>query len=353
MKKEKLTFLAFISGVVTFGMLAYAQKASKDIITPEEARQYFSPITQDIIDSPQNPVTPAKAELGKMLFHDAGLSKTGNMSCNTCHNLANYGVLNIPKEIGNKGQVGIYNIPTVYNVGFNTVILWEVRFKSVEEQANRPILNPIQGAMPNGEAVVRLLESMSGYRELFAKAFPNEEKPITFENVGKAIAAFERTLITPSRFDKFLMGDTRALTAEEKKGLKLFIEKGCVSCHNGVGVGGGMAQKMGIVKPYNSTSPSKGKYDVTKNPEDMYIFKVPSLRNVERTAPYFHDGQVWSLEEAVRIMADIQLGVQLKDDEVKAIVAFLKSLTGEIPRHALTLPVLPPSTDKTPRPSID
>ncbi len=351
MKELLLTTSIFCASA--FGLAAFAQRMSMDIITPKEVRQYFSPITQKVADNPENPVTPQKVDLGKMLFHDPRLSKTGNMSCNTCHNLTNYGILNIPKEIGNKGQIGIYNIPTVYNVAFNTVILWEARFKNVEEQANRPILNPIQGAMPNGEAVVKLIESIPGYRELFAKAFPTENKPITFENVSKAIAAFERTLITPSRFDKFLEGDEKALTQEEKRGLRLFVDKGCIACHNGIGVGGGMFQKMGIVKPYNSTSPSKGRYDVTKKPEDMYVFKVPSLRNVERTYPYFHDGQVWSLEEAVRIMADIQLGLQLKDDEVKAIVAFLRSLTGDIPMDALTLTVLPASTKDTPKPSLD
>jgi cytochrome c peroxidase len=288
-----------------------------------------------------------------MLYHDPRLSKSGLISCNTCHNLASGGVDNLPTSIGHKWQMRPVNAPTVYNAAFHIAQFWDGRAKDLEEQAKGPILNPKEMAMPSEEEAVKRIASIPQYRELFAKAFPGEKEPITYDNIAKAIAAFERTLLTPSRFDKFLMGDTKALTAEEKKGLKLFIEKGCASCHNGVALGGTMFQKMGIVKPYISTSPAKGRYDVTKKPEDMYVFKVPSLRNVERTAPYFHDGQVWSLEEAVRIMADIQLGVQLKDDEVRAIVAFLKSLNGEIPKHALTLPVLPPSTEKTPKPSFD
>ncbi|HCO39254.1 MAG: cytochrome-c peroxidase [Aquificota bacterium] len=353
MRKGRWLVSGLVLGAGAFAVVAYAGKASKDIITPQEARKYFSPITQKVVDNPQNPVTQQKVELGRMLYHDPRLSKSGLISCNTCHNLASGGVDNLPTSIGHKWQMGPVNAPTVYNAAFHIAQFWDGRAKDLEEQAKGPILNPKEMAMPSEEEAVKRIASIPQYRELFAKAFPGEKEPITYDNIAKAIAAFERTLLTPSRFDKFLMGDTKALTAEEKKGLKLFIEKGCASCHNGVALGGTMFQKMGIVKPYNSTSPAKGRYDVTKKPEDMYVFKVPSLRNVERTAPYFHDGQVWSLEEAVRIMADIQLGVQLKDDEVRAIVAFLKSLNGEIPKHALTLPVLPPSTEKTPKPSFD
>ncbi|MFN3660318.1 MAG: cytochrome-c peroxidase, partial [Brevinematales bacterium] len=222
-----------------------------------------------------------------------------------------------------------------------------------------PIVNPIEMAATES-IVIERLKSIPEYVELFKRAFPNEPDPVNYENVAKAIAAFERTLLTPSRFDKFLQGDTSALTSEEKEGLKLFIEVGCVTCHNGVGIGGNMFQKFGLTKPYYEAikydDPSKideGRYTVTKSEGDKFVFKVPSLRNVSRTYPYFHDGSVWELEKAVDIMAEIQLGRKLEPQQISKIVSFLKALEGEIPKDALQLPVLPPSTEKTPKPDIN
>lgn len=217
-------------------------------------------------------------------------------------------------------------------------------------------------AMPSEKEVIERLKSIPEYVELFKKAFPNEKDPVRYENVGKAIGAFERTLLTPSRFDEFLKGNTKALTAEEKKGLKLFIEVGCVSCHNGPAVGGNAFFKFGqFVDYWKATMPhvtldkptipiDLGRFGVTHKEEDMFVFKSPSLRNVEKTYPYFHDGSVWKLEDAVKIMAKTQLNRELTQEETKTMVAFLKSLTGQIPRHALETPVLPASTDRTPRP---
>lgn len=327
------------------------------------ARQYFQPLPK-VVDNPQNPVTPEKVALGKMLYHDPRLSKSGLISCNTCHNLASYGVDNLPTSVGHGWAIGPRNAPTVYNAALQIAQFWDGRAKDLEEQAQGPILNPIEMAMPSKEFAVERIKSIPQYVELFKKAFPNEKDPVTYENIAKAIAAFERTLMTPSRFDRFLQGDTNALTQKEKEGLKLFVEVGCVACHNGPNLGGNMFMKFGQVTDYwKATRPyvlkdkptipvDVGRFAVTHKEEDMYVFKVPPLRNVEKTYPYFHDGSVWKLEDAVRIMAETQLGKKLTPQEVDKIVAFLKSLTGEIPKHALELPVLPASTDKTSKPEF-
>lgn len=343
--------IVFTLSILAFVVISYSL-ANAEVRVPPDYLKHFKPITMKFVDNPDNPVTPVKVKLGKMLYHDPRLSKSGLFSCNTCHNIATYGVSNLPVDIGHKWTLGPVNSGTVFNAAFYIAQFWDGRAKDLEEQAKGPILAPEEMAMPNEQAVVDRIKSIPEYRKLFAQAFPKDKEPLTYDNIAKAIAAFERTLLTPSRFDKFLLGDKKALNAEEKKGLKLFVEVGCVSCHNGIALGGNF-QKLGIVKPYNSKSPSKGRYDVTKKPEDMNVFKVPTLRNIERTYPYFHDGQVWDLDEAVKIMADIQLGITLKDADVRAITAFLKSLTGKIPKDALQMPVLPPSTKDTPKPSYD
>jgi len=346
MKKVVATLLSIII-IVFLSSIANAQTQLTD-----DYLKHFKPITMKFVDNPDNPVTPIKVELGKMLYHDPRLSKSGLFSCNTCHNIATYGMSNLPVDIGHKWALGPVNSGTVFNAAFYKAQFWDGRAKDLEEQAKGPILALEEMAMPSEQAAVDRIKSIPEYRELFSKAFPKDKDSVTYDNIAKAIAAFERTLLTPSRFDKFLLGDKKALNKQEKKGLKLFVDIGCVSCHNGIALGGDFF-KMGVIKPYHSKSPSKGRYDVTKKPEDMYVFKVPTLRNIERTYPYFHDGQIWELDEAVKIMADIQLGKTLKEDEVKAILAFLRSLTGKIPKEALVLPVLPPSTKDTPKPSHD
>ncbi len=320
------------------------------------ARAIFRGPLPKVADTPGNPLNPAKIQLGKMLYFDPRLSKSGFISCNSCHNLASFGVDNLPTSIGHRWQTGPRNAPTTLNAALHTSQFWDGRAKDVEEQAEKPILNPIEMAIPNEEFLVERLRSIPEYRELFKKAFPNEDTPLTYKNIARAIAAFERTLITPSRFDRFLEGDPNALTPEEKRGLKLFMDVGCITCHTGPLLGGNMFQKFGLFRNYweltGSTRIDSGRYSVTRNEAELFVFKVPSLRNVAQTYPYFHDGSVWSLERAVEIMAEAQLNKKLSPDTVRAIVAFLKSLTGEIPEDALRLPVLPPSTETTSRPEI-
>ena len=345
MKKLKSTI--GILGAIS--IIGSAVANDKELL--QKAKTYFKPLPSEMPAPKDNPTTKAKVELGKKLYYDPRLSLSGVISCNTCHNLASYGVDNVPTSLGHKFLTGGRNAPTVLNAGFHIAQFWDGRAKTLEDQAKGPILAHVEMAMPNPDFVVLKLKTIPGYVKEFKKAFPNEKEPLTFDNVAKAIASFERTLITPSRFDKFLKGDTNALTKKEKEGLRLFIDKGCAGCHNGVAVGGGMFAKFGVVKPYPTAD--LGKYRITKKESDKFVFKVPSLRNIARTYPYFHDGQVWDLKKAVKIMGETQLGIKLTDDEVDKIVAFLNSLTGEIPKDALKMPVLPPSTPETPKPKAD
>ncbi len=350
-----------LSLTVAGGFLLMSAGKADDAKLLEEARRYFKPLPE-VAESRENPVTPEKVKLGKMLYYEPRLSKSGWISCNSCHNIATYGVDNLPTSIGHRWQLGPRNAPTTLNAALHTAQFWDGRAKDVEEQAKGPVLNPIEMAMDSPEAVVERLRSIPEYVELFKKAFPGEKDPLNYDNVAKAIAAFERTLMTPSRFDEFLKGDVNALTRKEKEGLRLFMEVGCASCHNGPAVGGNTFAKFGVVEAYweatrdfvtldKPTMPMDvGKFAVTHRKEDLYVFKVPSLRNISRTYPYFHDGSVWNLEDAVQVMAKVQLGKELTEDQVDKIVAFLKALDGEIPKHALELPVLPPSTPKTSRP---
>ena len=355
MRKAKLTAVALLL-TASAGF-----SADDDRKLLEEARKYFQPLPK-VAESKKNPVTPAKVLLGKMLYYDPRLSKSGLISCNTCHNLATYGVDNLPTSVGHRWQIGPRNAPTTLNAALHTRQFWDGRAKDVEEQAKGPILNPIEMAMDSPQEVIKRLKSIPGYVKLFKKAFPRSKDPLTYDNVGKAIAAFERTLMTPSRFDRFLKGDLKALTKKEKEGLRTFIRVGCASCHNGPALGGKMFTKFGIVKAYweatrdyvtldKPTMPMDvGKFAVTHKEEDLYVFKVPSLRNITRTYPYFHDGSVWNLEDAIQVMAKVQLGKKLSKREVASIMAFLKALEGEIPKDALKVPVLPPSGPKTPKP---
>ena len=271
--------------------------------------------------------TPELIDLGKKLYFETKLSVNNTMSCNTCHDINNRaGDDGKPTSPGAlPGTMGTRNTPTVFNAGFQFAQFWDGRAPDLKEQAKGPILNPVEMAMPNEKEVVKVISSIPEYQEMFKKAFPNEKKPITFDNIAHSIAAFERTLVSKSRYDEWVTGNKNALTDEEKIGLKNFIEVGCITCHTGPLFGGNIYQKMGLVKPYSNTK-DLGRYEVTKQESDRYMFKVSMLRNVALTAPYFHDGAVQTLEEAVKIMADINLGKQLTDEQVKTIVAFLKAL---------------------------
>ena len=309
----------------------------------------FKPLPE-VVESQKNPISLAKVDLGRTLYYDPRLSKNQDVSCNTCHDLAKYGVDGQQVSDGDKGQKGTRNAPTVYNAAGHFVQFWDGRAVDVEEQAKGPVLNPVEMAMPSDKAVVALLKSIPEYVDAFKKAFPNDKDPVTLENAARAIGVFERRLVTPARWDKFLKGDQTALTDAEKAGFNKFMETGCQACHAGAYLGGQIYQKLGLAAPYPDTS-DLGREAVTKEDSDRMVFKVPSLRNVARTAPYFHNGKVGTLEEAVKSMGQYQLGKQLKDEDVASIVTFLKTLTGAIPVEYIQPPVLPKSTDKTPKPS--
>lgn len=313
----------FVSGI----SYAKLNNADKDLL--EKAKAIFLPLPDRIKDSKENKTSVDKLALGKALFFEKKLSLNNSMSCNTCHNLKTYGVDNQPTSLGVKGQRGGRNSPTVYNAGLHIAQFWDGRAKDLEAQAGGPILNPVEMAMPDEKTVLKRLSDDSKYKEMFKKAFPSEKEPISYPNLTKAIADFEKTLVTPSKFDKFLKGNTNALSKAEKKGLKTFMEKGCATCHTGVTVGGQMYQKFGMVKPYQNAK-DLGKFELTKDEADKFVFKVPSLRNIAKTAPYFHDGKVKTLPEAVKTMGETQLGIKLSAQETKEIVTFLNSLTGEL-----------------------
>ncbi|CAG0985607.1 Cytochrome c551 peroxidase [Rhodocyclaceae bacterium] len=304
-------------------------------------------------DEPIQPIRPpaninlGMVELGKKLYFDPRLSKSGFISCNSCHNLSMGGTDNIKTSIGHNWQEGPINAPTVLNSSLNVAQFWDGRAADLKAQAGGPIANPGEMAFTHTLAI-DVLESIPGYVREFKQVFGKDK--ISIEEVTAAIAEFEKTLVTPnSRFDQWLLGKKDALTAEEQAGYKLFKDSGCVACHNGPAVGGNSFQKMGVVEPYKASSPAEGRSAVTGKDADRFNFKVPTLRNVEMTYPYFHDGAANTLSEAVDTMGRLQLGKKFSKDENAKIVAFLKTLTGDQPNF--TLPVLPPSSDATPRPT--
>jgi cytochrome c peroxidase len=289
---------------------------------------------------------PAKVELGKKLFFDPRLSKSGFISCNSCHNLSMGGSDNLKSSIGDKWQKGPINSPTVLNSRNSLAQFWDGRAKDLKAQAAGPIANPGEMAMTH-DLAVDMLRSIPQYVSEFKTVFGNDK--LTIDEVTAAIAAFEDTLVTPnSRFDQWLKGNKKALKPDELAGYNLFKKNGCIACHNGINVGGNSFQKMGTVEAYKTTNTAEGRVAVTGQEADRFRFKVPSLRNVELTYPYFHDGSADTLSQAVNTMSRLQLGRAFSDEENAQIVAFLKTLTGDQPK--LTLPILPPSSDATKRP---
>ena len=337
------------TSILLFSVTALALAADDALM--KQAQGLFQPIPS------QSPAvkgvisTPAMVELGKNLYFDPRLSQSHNISCNTCHQIGLGGVDALPTSIGHKWQKGGRNAPTVLNAVFNIAQFWDGRAADLKAQAGGPIQNPIEMGITH-EHAVEMLKGIPGYAPLFQAAFPNEKDPIIMPNVVTAIAAFEATLITPNApFDKYLRGDANALTDEQKEGLKLFIDAGCAECHGGINIGGQEYQPFGVVeRPGADILPpnDKGRFAVTKTASDEYVFRVPPLRNVELTPPYFHSGQVWDLTQAVGIMATDQLGKSLNNEQAAKIAAFLKSLTGDQPQ--VTYPILPPSVATTPRP---
>jgi len=310
-------------------LLVLASLFSLSTVTSAEDLSWkaaFAPLP-DQAPAIENPLSQEKIALGKSLYFDTRLSKDQKISCNSCHNLSTFGVDNEPTSPGHLGQRGNRNSPTTFNAALHMAQFWDGRAGTVEQQALGPILNPKEMAMESEAKVIERLKADPKTVAAFKAAFPREKNPLTYANVGKAIGAFERTLITPSRFDEFLKGKEDALTAQEKNGAKLFVQSGCIACHNGATIGGQMYQKLGLVKEYPTND--LGRFEHTKNESDKKLFKVPSLRNVTKTGPYYHDGSVASLESAVSLMAEHQLGKQLPTEEVADIVAFLGALTAE------------------------
>jgi cytochrome c peroxidase len=336
---------------VALGLLSGMAVADDDLLA--KARQQFKPIPSMVPAVKGNAVTREKVNLGRQLFFDPRLSASGVISCNSCHNLGMGGDDNLPTSVGHGWAKGPRNAPTVLNAVFNVAQFWDGRAEDLKSQAKGPVQAGVEMANKS-ENVVATLKSMPEYVREFHAAFPGEEMPVTFDNMAKAIEAFEATLITPgSRFDQWLEGNEQVLSEEEKKGLALFMDKGCSGCHNGVNLGGQAYFPFGVAKkPGAEVLPpsDKGRFEVTKTASDSYVFRAAPLRNIALTAPYFHSGQVWDLKQAVAIMGSSQLGAELSDAEVEAITAFLGSLTGEQPR--IEYPIEPPSSDTTPRPQL-
>lgn len=340
--KKKIIFVSALTGLI-IGIAACSNEGQeKDV--PEssglnedqmykEANTYFAAVPMQSVTD-QYEMSDEKVKLGKMLYFDKRLSKNGTISCNSCHQLDNYGVDNEKTSLGDTKERGPRNSPTTINAAFHFSQFWDGRAADVEEQAGMPILNPIEHGIPNESFLVNRLKGIKMYQELFKEAFPESSNPITYQNLTYAIGAFERTLLADAPFDDYLKGDEGALTQQQKRGLKTFMETGCTTCHSGNMIGGAMFNKFGVHGNYweltGSDPVDEGRFEVTGEESDKYMFKVPSLRNIEKTSPYFHDGSVNDLSEAVKIMAKLQNDKELSEQQVKDIVAFLKSLTGEI-----------------------
>jgi cytochrome c peroxidase len=333
-----------------FACIVFAEDSQQALL--ERARQVFKPLPPDA-GTAEHPVTPERVALGKALFFESRVSNDGAVSCAKCHLPTLYGTDALPTSIGNHGKVLPRNAPTIFNTALQFAQHYGGNRKDVEEQAVKALVSPLAYGNADYAAAEAKLRAIPGYRALFEKAFPGESEPVTADNWGKAIGAYERVLLTPAPFDRYLMGDANALNAQAQRGLDKFMSIGCGGCHSGVTVGGQMYQKFGLTQDYWTLTGSqevelfkgrdKGRFQDTKNESDAFIFKVQQLRNVAVTPPYFHDGSVAELKDAVRIMAKLQLGRELSTDDIADIVAFLESLTGAVPREFAQVPNLPPA----------
>jgi len=333
----------------------------------DQAKGLFEPIPEAPPALPGEPSTPEKVALGKMLYFEPRISESHEFSCSTCHNISMGGSDGRSSSIGHLWQLGGRKTLSVLNAVFNKSQYFDGRASDLKDQVVRSVMafpaallktrggptifNPAEMNVTKQRAVEQL-KAIPGYLDAFKKAFPTEADPIVYNNVGRAIAVFEATLITPDApFDRWLNGDDAALSEEQMQGLKLFIDRGCSNCHNGINIGGGMYARFGVVQnPGPEFLPPEdwGRFAVTKDLSDKYVFKVQSLRNIELNPPYFHSGRVWDLKQAVAIMSESQLGLRLNEGEINNITEFLKSLTGRQPE--IILPILPPSVATTPRP---
>lgn len=341
--KRTLLFVSMAMLIATFSCKsgknnqeAALEKKADSLMTL--ANNFFKPLPAEALN-PDNPLTPEKIALGKALYYDNHLSMNQTQSCNTCHDLKKFGVDNLPTSPGDNGAPGTRNSPTVLNAALHFLQFWDGRNKDVEEQAGGPVMNPAEMNMPSEATVMDRLIVNENYVKMFTAAFPGEASPVTFTNMRNAIGAFERILLTPSRFDDFLKGDTKALTEEELNGLATFTATGCIACHTGALLGGNMFQKyplFGTHKEYTGSEvDDTGKMQVSKDEADRDVYKVPSLRNIAETWPYLHDGSVERLDKAIDIMARAELNKTLTPEKISGMVAFLKTLTGEVPAEAL------------------
>ncbi|MEK6451381.1 MULTISPECIES: cytochrome c peroxidase [Myroides] len=329
--------VVLLSVLMSFVACKNDQEKTEDVNSNEKsellskASTYFKSLSTVEFEK----LDPKKVELGKYLYFDTRLSGEGNISCNSCHDLNTFGVDNKKFSPGDDGSLGARNSPTVLHASLHSMQFWDGRAKDVEEQAGGPILNPVEHNIKNEKELEERIQKIDLYKDLFAQVYKGEKQPISFGNITNAIGAFERTLNPESRFDKFLDGDEKALTAQEQKGLETFMSVGCITCHNGVALGGQMFQKFGVYKNYWELTESEkidnGLYDLTKEEVQKYLFKVPGLRNVTNTAPYFHDGSVSDLKRAVEIMGIVQNNITLDAQQLDDIAAFLGSLSSDLP----------------------
>jgi cytochrome c peroxidase len=330
---KKFLFLLAVISVVSCNKKTNEFNVKQDVEKTSlmvKANAFFKSITS----LPYEDIPDDKVALGKKLYFDTRLSKDGSISCNSCHNLNTFGVDNLPTSPGDTKMFGDRNSPTVIYASLHSNQFWDGRAKDVEEQAGMPILNPVEHNIPSEDFLVARLKEIPEYVAMFKKVYSDQQDPITYDNLTNAIGAFERKLIPISRFDLWLDGDDQSLTDVEKKGLNAFIDNGCIACHSGVALGGNTMQKFGLYGDYwehtNSKKIDMGLYDITKKEADKYVFKSPSMRNIAKTYPYFHDGSVESLYDAVKIMGLLQSNIVLTDEDTKNIVAFLEALTADV-----------------------
>lgn len=352
MKKSTLTLVVPVAALLaSCGGEAPKTEAPvvKETISAEEkaidesagkmARAMFGALPE-VAENPDNPITDAKVKLGKLLYFDKRLSLNNTQSCNTCHNLETFGVDNKPVSEGDLGKTGDRNSPTTLNAAFHATQFWDGRAKDVEEQAGMPITNPVEMNIPNEEFLVERLSGIDMYQTLFNEAFG--EQGVSYDKIELAIAAFERKLVTPSKFDDYMNGDDAALNLQEKKGMQAFMDAGCNTCHMGNLLGGNIFQKFGVYGNYwehtKSEHIDEGRFKETGLEGDKYMFKVPSMRNITKTGPYFHDGSVADLGEAIQIMAKVELNKDLTEGQVTDMIAFLDALTGELPADLKSVP---------------
>jgi cytochrome c peroxidase len=330
--------LSGFAGLGTAVVSSLAQTPSQNLDAKkllEDAKANFQPLPA--IPAATDPAAAARIDLGRRLFFESRVSADGNVSCSHCHQLDRQAADGLAKAIGVFGKENARNAPTIFNASLNFKQHWRGDRESLEDQAEKSLLGPTSFGNPDFATPMGKLKAVPAYGPAFAKSFPGDNDPINSKNWGAAIAAYERTLLTPSKFDAFLSGDLQALTSAEQAGLRKFIDLGCAACHNGAGIGGNSFQKFGIAGDYwketGIKEPDKGRADVTKSDADLYVFKVPSLRNAAKTAPYFHDGSVDELKRAVTIMGKTQLGIDISSEDADAIVAFLGTLTGPVPAN--------------------